>query len=189
MKNRERPLMIPPADLPYMSVVTRGVTYYLRVPSLLVISRIGQAIDRGSMLSMFSLAAAVASGQSLIRSVEAARQGGPQVIELLGCLIGIAWADPAVELETVKPTSWTAESVSSYGSAVYEELHEAGWTLSQELALGLALMEQIGINTSIEEAVQEKARFLGRTTGSSSVEPSTPNAPSSAASLGESSTN
>jgi hypothetical protein len=177
---RATPLPIPSGDPPYFRVIGGGVTYYARTPSLMTIAVVGRALDIGAVSSILGLASQVSSGASILQLLVAARQSAPEVLALLGCLVGLAWADPVVELETPRPAVWDATTVVAYGSGVLEELHEGGWGLNRQLAYGLAVIEQLSALTAIEEAVQERARFFARPRGTTTGGASTPSAPSSA---------
>lgn len=184
MQTRARPLPIPSDRLPYMSVVVRDATYYLRVPSLLTLAQIGEAVDGDSIRSVAALFGGVAGGAGLIASFEEARHGGPPLLQALGCLLGVSWADPVVELQAERPTTWTAEAIAKFGGAVYEEMYEAGWTLANMVKAAVALTDQITAATTLEQGVLEKASFFGSPKATTSSEPSTPSAPSSTASPG-----
>lgn len=181
MKPRAAFLPPVPDRPPYIAVTAGEVRYSLRVPSLMTVGLVGQALDRSTLASILGLLAQIAEGRSVLVALELARQRGPEILQLLGVLIGVSWVDPTFELESERPSSWSTTSVAAYGTAVLEELHEAGWTLSWCAALGLALSTEIQRIATLEAEVQEQARFFGRKKAAPNAEKSTQSAPSSAA--------
>lgn len=155
MRTRATPLDIPPARPPYFTVVCAGTTWYLRAPSLHRVARMIQAIGPEHQARLQAVASMVGQGRSLVSLVTSA----PDVLELFGALVGITWADPIYDLEA---PAWTtsAGDLARYGEAVFEELHEAGWSLQNIALAGLAIARQVQQGSQIDQEVTDKAAFF-----------------------------
>lgn len=173
MRPRPRPLPEPPDRAPYVRVRAGADVLVLRVPSLHRVGVLARAMgeDNAKLLGLLR------PGAKLIDLV----QQGPALLELIGALIGCAWVDPGLELETPAPHDWSPECTRAYGLAVHEELHEAGWSLGRQLAAAGALFAEITEAARVEEEVLKQARFFGRRTATTSgaPPPSTPPGPES----------
>lgn len=164
MRKREPAGTIPPARHPYIRVspVVLGerVEYVLRVPSLHQVATLQEIVDEQQRRAFFALAAIWGGGAPIGVVAEALRTGGRGMVELAGALIGVSWRDPLVGLQTPQPLAWDPERARAYGAAVFEELHEEGWTLSAVTMCVLALVAEIGKAATLEEEVREQAAFF-----------------------------
>jgi hypothetical protein len=179
MRIRENPLPIPPDRAPYFRVSVAGQTLHFRTPSLVELAKLGGVMGREQLKSVWLVAGAVQGGSSLVDALLAARAGAGDAFGLVGAVVGVAWADPALELETVRPAEWTPETLASFGAAVFEELHESGWKLGQVVAAALAVAEQVSELATFEGEVQERIRFFLRPKAGNPVGSPKPSATSS----------
>lgn len=153
MRVRSEVLPDPPDRKPYLRVLAGGREYVLRVPSLHRAALLAQAVTSAELGAFARLIAN--------RSIGAVVQGAPSMLEAIGALIGASWADPLFELETPAPGDWLPEYVRAYGAAIHEELHEAGWPLSWQLAAAGAVLRELVELSRAEAEVQELAGFFG----------------------------
>lgn len=162
MRIREAPLPIPPDRDPYFRVAIAGATLTFRTPSLPVLAELGRAMSTEQLRSLWLISAAVERGASLVDALLAARAGAGDALGLVGAVVGVAWADPTLELEAPRPERWTSEDLATFGTATFEELHEAGWKLGQVVACALAVAERVSELATFESEVQERAAFFLR---------------------------
>lgn len=181
MKRRTDQLPIPADRAPYFRVVAAGATVYLRTPSLPVLAKLGAVMGPAQLRSLWLISAAVQGGSSLMDALLAARAGAGDALAVVGAVVGVAWADPVLELDTQLPAEWTAPDLAAFGEAVFEELHEAGWKLGAIVACALAVAEQVSELAAFEAEVQERVRFFLRPKGTGPAPSPTPSAPSSEA--------
>ena len=59
----------------------------------------------------------------------ALKEGGEEDAAAVGCLVGLSWVHQTLLLDVVSPKR--GDDLLAYGEDVYEELHEAGYTLSE----------------------------------------------------------
>lgn len=180
MHTRAEPLPTPPERAPYFRVERAGVTHVLRCPSLFTFGRVAKVLERDHFRSLMMALVAVERGSSLAEAMMAVKNGAADGVALVGGLIGLAWADPVLELAAPVPQSWTAEGLAEFGGAVYEEFYEAGWSLNELLVAALAVGEQVMAMTTIEQDVQQRAAFFARRKAGKSDAESKSNASSSA---------
>jgi hypothetical protein len=159
--------------------VVAGATVHLRTPSLPLLSKVGQALSKEQLRSVLLVSAAVSGGNGLLDALAAARSGMGDALGLVGAVVGVAWADPVLELETTQPAEWTPETLAAFGASVFEELHEQGWKLGQIVACSLAVAEQVSELATFEAEVQERVRFFLRSKAGASAPSSRPSATSS----------
>jgi hypothetical protein len=154
MQLRPNPLPAPPDRMPYIRVSAGDSVVVLRIPSLHQSAQLASALDRSELVRL----APLLSGRTPLTALVAA---GPAILEMMGALIGLAWADPVLQLSTPAPRDLSAGSVRPYGAEVYEELHEAGWPLSRMLAATMVVLRETAAASAIEQEVQELASFFG----------------------------
>lgn len=182
MRTRPTPLDAPPARSPYFTVVVAGETRHLRTPSLHRIGSVLRAVPAEHRARLMAAAGMVSAGRSLVQMAVAA----PEILEALAALVGIAWADPVLELET---PPWTSGEVGPYGAAVCEELHEAGWQLRHVALAGLAVARQVQVETELDKEVTAMAAFFRPDPAPSNSNESTSSATTSEPTPGEVSEN
>jgi len=174
MKARQPPLPQPPERAPYFVVGglpeldgegTRD--YHFRALSSRRAASIGAAIRRedvGTLLASVAAYQAERGSMSQLAAVVRAVQEVGGLLDLLGAAIGYGWGDPLVQLETEQPKGDSPESIRRYGAEVLEELHEAGWSGSHHLGVGLALLDRVMDQWRLDEATLERvALFAART--------------------------
>jgi hypothetical protein len=172
MQVRATPLPAPPERPPYFAVTVGEQRYILRAPSLHRIGRMVQSVDEQHQRRLTGLVSLLGQGRSIL----AVAASAPDVLELFAAFVGVAWADPVHELET---EPWVSGALGPYGAAVYEELHEAGWALSQIVLAGLAIARQVQAESALDAEVTAQAAFFLRPKAPSSSSASTSSAGSS----------
>jgi hypothetical protein len=180
MRTRAEPLPTPPDRAPYFRASIGPTVLWMRTPSLVLLAELGQVLGQDQIRAVLLVTAAVQGAGSLLEALGAARAGAGSALGLVGAVVGVAWADPLLELETARPERWTAETLSAYGAAVFEELHEAGWGLGPLVVAALAVAEQVSQTVAFEQEVQERVRFFLRPKGAASAPSPSPSASSSA---------
>lgn len=160
MKLRSTPLPEPPDRSPYFRCAVAGGTVVLRVPSLHQLGRVARVLEREHLQPLMAVAVAVQKGGKLLDTLMAARHGAADAPAMLGAAVGIGWADPTLELETPMPADWDASTLLPYGAGVFDELHEAGWSLSAILGGAVAVAAQIRELANLEGEVAERAGFF-----------------------------
>lgn len=162
MKTRARPLPTPAEGAPYIRVAVAGRgEFILRTPSL---HRVARLVRAAKVRSVAAAMAALSTGGGLLASLRVAQEGGAELLELLGALVGISWADPVSELETPIPTEFTEAAVLAYGAAVYDELDRDGWTFEHIVVCALAIGEQVAARSALTtEALDRASFFAGKT--------------------------
>ena len=76
-----------------------------------------------------------------------------------GALIGSAWYDSNLELETEIGDG----EYLVWGAAVFEELHHAGYTLEEIALMGALIGGRVYEHSQMRKEVQERLRFFGQT--------------------------
>lgn len=155
MHARTPALPEPPNRPPYLTVKVQEVAYTLRAPSLAKMGGILQRLPDQQRYYFLGLPEVVASGEPIM----AVLAGRPDMFALLGAAVGICWADPAWGLDT---PPWTEGDPTAYGESVYEELHEAGWSLNQIAQAVLGVATLLVRENALEAAVIEKTAFFRR---------------------------
>lgn len=158
MQPRPTPMPPVPDRAPYLRVRVDGDDLVLKVPSLYLVGQVIRALEVEKHFG--SLAALAASTDTIARLV-AMMRSGPELCELAGAMLGCAWADPIRELDAERPKVWTDGSARAFGGAVYEELHEAGWTTAHIAKAAILVGRQIWEAANIEKEVHEMADFFG----------------------------
>lgn len=161
MKARVPPLPDPPERHPYVRVKVLDTVRVLRVPSVLTVAKIAKALDAEQVEQFARLMVSIDRGTSLRSMFD----GAEDMFALTGALVGIAWADPELELETLRPEVWDAASATAFGAGVFGELDEAGWRFSQIAACALAVTAEIVQSAKLEQEVAERANFFGQLMG------------------------
>ena len=82
----------------------------------------------------------------------------PNSLAVIGMLIGEAWRDQVWELEALHKG---LEGLA-LGRAVYEELHDDGYTFSQILALYFTIMSAVTDHIQLSEEAAERASFFSQ---------------------------
>lgn len=150
------PVLPPRPDRPpyFRVVLSTDLAFTMRAPSLHKVGVLLKAVSTEQQSRLLGLGALVARGESMLQLAATA----PDVLELFAGLVGVAWADPEFELDT---PPWTEGDPAAYGAAVYEELHEQGWSLKQIVSVALAIVNEIGNASEIDAEVRRQAeRFL-----------------------------
>jgi hypothetical protein len=184
MRERLAPLPLPPERDPYFRTTAPGERIVvLRCPSMPVLGGLVRSIGRERQAQLFGVLELAAEGKrSLLQMVLAAEH----VLPLLAALVGIAWVDPVLELETEREPD---EDIGAYGARVYEELHEAGWAVPHVVLAGIHIAERAGQASEIEAEVLARLSFFRRPKASPS-EPASPSRPTTSEDTeGEPSTN
>jgi len=167
---RDPPLQTPPTRPPYFRVAAPdGAELVLRRPSLPTVAVMLKSIPEELQLRVAVRLEQIAKGGSLLEVLLMA----DDVLPLLAALVGMAWADPRLRLQSAR-----GEDIAAYGEAVHEELHEEGWELQHVVLAALAVMDQIQLSAQASaELAPEVARRTAffrprRATPSASASPS-----------------
>jgi len=155
MRAREPRLPQPPDRRPYFGILLDEQAIVLRAPSLPRMSAIFDELGEQRRNRLVGLLSQVSEGRPMLAVMLAAHD----VVPLFAALLGECWADPDLALDSIREQG---EDLGDYGTRVYEELHEAGWTLETVLAGALAVMEQVRISAQVSEEVASRAAFFPR---------------------------
>jgi len=136
--------------------------HHLVVPSAIKVARLFKMIDAKTMASLTHLSGQLSNPAAMLA---VASQVGPEVLSVIGVLIGLAWDHTALELES----QLDGQDYMPYGEAVFEELHEHGYPLESIIKVAYAVVARIvTLNTISSEAI-EKMDFFGLGQGDSPI--------------------
>jgi hypothetical protein len=170
MKTRTDPHLINSA-IAHLEVEVQGTPHHFRIPSPLAMSKLLKSIE-GQALGTLIQAARLEAGQE-VEGLEGltmddpqamlafAAAGGMELMTAAAALWGLAWNHKSLDLET--PAN---RNLVTYGDAVYEELHEKGYTLSEIFQVALGIHARSREQWALAEGVWEKVRFFAPTAGS-----------------------
>lgn len=182
MHGRNPTLPEPPNRPPYFTVKVDGVTYTLRAPSAAKVGTLLQRLPEAQRWQLLTLPEMLTSGHSLFHIITQV----PDALPHVAAVLGICWADPSWGFDT---PPWTEGSLTAYGEAICEELHEQGWTLEQiaDAVMGVAavVMQQ----STLSQEVLDKTAFFRLPRGKTNESESESSADSSAATTDGGSTN
>jgi hypothetical protein len=173
MRTRSNPLPPPPDRAPYFAVLVDGTRITLRTPSLHAVGEFVDAIGDRGLKRIVGVVALMGQGSPRLLPALAS---APDVLALFACGIGIAWADPVVELEA---GPWNGRDPALYGKAVFDELHDAGWKLPAIVAAGLRIAALVREASQLDREVTDQAAFFLPPRVLASASASKPSAPSS----------
>jgi hypothetical protein len=182
MRLRAQPLPDCPDRAPYIRVRVAVVDepVVLRVPSVATVAKIAGCLDRQHVAVIVGLVVGVSEGQPLLASLIGARASAPGAVGLAAALLGLAWADPVLELETPRPPVFSSTALEEFGGAVLEELHEAGWSFGAIVAAVVALLLEVEQAGRLEDEVAARIRFFAETRARATAESSRSRSTSSA---------
>lgn len=149
-----------PDRYPYIVVelAERG-DHHLRIPSMPKVARLVKQMKQTHILLLVAMAQAKTTNDSKAASMMTAiKEGGPELTSAAGALIGIAWFHRQRVMVTEAPKrngDWL-----EYGEAIYEELHEEGYTLSEIGSLALTIMRAMWEHSQLTDEVQARAGFI-----------------------------
>ena len=151
MKTRPTRLQTP-TRYPYMvaTLPERG-DVHLQIPSLLIVAKLVKGLQR----SHLTLVAGMAGQLTPNAMLGLLKESGPELAAVLGALVGLAWRDEELELEAVR-----GPDLIVYGEDVFEELHRAGYTLSELALLALTVIQAIWEHSQLSAEVQTRAGFI-----------------------------
>jgi hypothetical protein len=143
-----------PERYPYMLVTLpdKG-EHHLQIPSLLAVAKLVKVLKR-SHLAVF---AGMSGGVSSAGILNLIKESGPEMAGALGALLGLSWRHEAFELEAARGSD---DELLAYGEAVYEELHAAGYTLSDLAGLSLTVARAVWEQAQLSDEVQVQAAFI-----------------------------
>lgn len=174
MIERPTPREIPDRH-PYVRLELAGEDpTFLKIPSALAVAKIVKDLDRLHMAALASMQSA--QGGNPINMVAMLKEAGPEIGSVLGALIGKAWADPTHDLVT---DAADHPSAMAYGEAVFEELHDDGWTLDHILGVGLTVIRAVWESSQLTDEVSKRAGFFFPLMASTPSPESTSGAPTS----------
>lgn len=168
-----------PNHPPYFECMLEGRgMHWLRAPSHAQLAQL-ISVTQYAPLAVVAMAAS----EDFNTQLAMFHQAGDEIGELAGALIGFAWFHESLDLDThtakpIRPPGKRPDYTPycAYGAAVYEELHEAGYTLQEIAGMLVAILGTIAAATSVSDEVVERATFLVNrltTTSASSAESST----------------
>jgi hypothetical protein len=136
----------------YIRVTLEGrELHVLRVPSTLQAALLFSKIDGPALQK---LALRLGDARSIADILAVTMGAGPEILGAFGYLIGVAWFHEVQDLETVRAQG---EDPFAYGGRVLEEMHEAGYTLQEQLLLGTTILadwthRQVVVQEAVETA-------------------------------------
>ena len=141
-----------PTRYPYMvaTLPERG-DVHLQIPSLLSVARLVKGLQR----SHLTLVAGMAGQLTPTAMLALLKESGPELAAVLGALVGLAWRHEELELETTR-----GADLIVYGEDVFEELHGAGYTLSELAGIALTVIQAIWEHSQLSAEVQARAGFI-----------------------------
>jgi len=182
MHARNPTLPEPPNRPPYFTVKVNDITYTLRAPSPAKVGTMLQRVPEAQRWQLLTLPEMVAQGHSLFHIVTTVPDALPQV----AAVIGICWADPSWGFDT---PPWTGGDLTSYGDAINEELHEAGWTLDQIARAAGAVAQVVVQQSALSQEVRDMTAFFRLPRGKTTESESESSSSASTATTGAGSTN
>lgn len=154
MRPRAEPRVIPASPV-YVRVTLPHQTgeHVLRIPSTFEATAIFREVDPAALGVLGKALSDVRSIGQLLTTVQAM---GPEVLGAIGYLIGVAWRHVDIDLEVVS----TKADPLGYGRAVLEELHEAGYTLHEQMLLGTVVLAEWTRRHAVIEEAEQKTGFF-----------------------------
>jgi hypothetical protein len=143
-----------PNRAPYLTCALPGRDpHAFRTPSLAAIADMLRRVEAEDIAALEILAQV----ETMSTLLAVLARVGPSVCNLLGWLLGDAWAHPTLALDAIKGSDGLV-----YGRAVFEELHSAGYSLEETLLLAMPLIDSVMRQSRVSTEVQERLRFFGR---------------------------
>lgn len=176
MNTRASPLPAPPDRAPYFTVVVLGTPVVLRTMSIHAATKFVRDHISTELQGKMLVALKHSTGNN-VGTMLALLRTAPELCELFATVIGLCWADPIQELSTAVPVPL---DMPAYGSAVFEELHEAGWSLGHIAAAVVRIIEQVIEQNRIDAETMERATFFLQPRAKANESASLSNATSSA---------
>lgn len=154
MKKLDTPRVIPDGPL-YWSIEVPGKrTFGFRTPFPIHAARILQGLtDKGLLTFREGMTLDTAKFDDAV-----------DLWMLCGAAIGISWHDANYDLESDRKAF---PNLETYGEAVLEELHEAGWEMSDFRMLFPKVIQRMMASILTKTEVTERADFFGQTQGDS----------------------
>jgi hypothetical protein len=170
MRTRPEPRPVPERAPYFRAQVFEGAEpAVLRAPSLPAASALMKSISQDQQAQLLGIARRAGAESNLLAMLLVA----DEVLPLLAALVGIAWADPGIELEAARDEG---EPLERYGARVYEEMHEAGWSVEHVVKCATAVVNEVLQASAIDREVAARLAFLAprRASASASGSPSRP---------------
>lgn len=161
MKPRSAPRAIPDRH-PYFRVELDSGSHAMRSPSPTM---------SGAVLTLVEESKLRADALKRLADDPSRRRAGADlgdVFAIHGATVGVCWAHEGLDLETPAPTDATPAAMLAYGRAVYEELHEAGYTTTDVALLWAKALGQLASGYIEIRSTLEAAGFFGVRRGSPS---------------------
>ena len=158
-----------PDRAPYALVAVPDRSDHLvKIPSVAKALKLAREIDSNIVATVVGLSDGLRpeSDAGLFSLVTSSGPGGAHAI---AGFIGVAWANETHDLGTERGDL----SFMEYGEAVFEELHDEGYTLEQILSLGFTIGMALWEQSQIRGEVREKALFFLQTRAGKNSKPST----------------
>jgi hypothetical protein len=124
----------------------------LKIPSVFVVTKLLNALDKLHIAALVSLSSKSVGSAELLTL---AKEAGPEMAALLGAVIGKAWNHADQALESVDDGD-----LMVYGEAVFEELHEAGYSFDSLVMLGLTVVRAIWEQSQLSQEAKDRANFI-----------------------------
>jgi hypothetical protein len=86
-----------------------------------------------------------------------------------GAVIGVCWADLATAIDTAIPKDLSPSSLAAYGSAVAEELQEAGYNLIEIVDLFSKVQAGFLHRQSLVTMAEARAEYFGAPSEGSTI--------------------
>lgn len=142
-----------------------------RIPSPVQVGRLTKLIPQSHWDAVSAVESVQgAEPENRLKAIMGAFRSSEDACSLAGVIIGYAWADPALVLKAEPPSKdlESSESVMQFGSAVFEELHEHGWSAGDAFGVATIIFGELGRGMSLVEAGVTKRDFTGPKRDSSS---------------------
>ncbi len=156
MRDRDKPRKIPDRST-YFTVETQhqGVIDF-RTPNPVAGFRALQGMAQGKVAVLLSAAGKATDPAVMLRLYA---EVGPDMGSLLGYFVGVAWRHRDLDLEAADDTKLRRSDPLAWGEEVIDELHEAGWTMTDMVATGALIVQHWIETVEVEEGVADRVDF------------------------------